>query len=104
MPYQYKREPLLPEEATHLAQVCQTVREKLLIWTLLDTWLRVSVLASLTPAQIDWQDQWLTIYGRNSSSPLSPRVLPARWPHLTPAHSSKRDQQARVQPLTRGPC
>jgi hypothetical protein len=36
MPYQFKREPLLPEEATRLAQACQTVREKLVIWTLLD--------------------------------------------------------------------
>jgi len=26
MPYQFKREPLLPEEATRLAQACQTVR------------------------------------------------------------------------------
>ena len=53
MPYQYKREPLLPEEATGLAQACQTVREKLVIWTLLDTGLRVSELAGLTPAEID---------------------------------------------------
>jgi integrase/recombinase XerD len=53
MPYQFKREPLLPEEATRLAQACQSVREKLVIWTLLDTGLRVSELASLSPAQID---------------------------------------------------
>lgn len=44
LPYQYKREPLLPEEATRLAQACQSVREKLVIWTLLDTGLRVAVL------------------------------------------------------------
>jgi hypothetical protein len=31
MPYQFKREPLLPEEATRLAQACQTVREKRVI-------------------------------------------------------------------------
>jgi hypothetical protein len=33
-------------EATCLAQACQTVRETLVIWTLLDTELRVSVLAA----------------------------------------------------------
>jgi integrase/recombinase XerD len=64
MPYQYKREPLLPEEATRLAQACQTVREKLVIWTLLDTGLRVSELAGLGPSQIDWQGHRLTIYGK----------------------------------------
>ena len=64
MSYQYKREPLLPEEATRLAQACQTVREKLVVWTLLDTGPRVSELASLTPAQIDWQGHRFTIYGK----------------------------------------
>ena len=55
MPYQFKREPLLPEEATHLAQACQTVREKLVIWTLLDTGLWVAELANLRKDHIDWQ-------------------------------------------------
>ena len=55
MPYPYTREPLLPEEATRLAQACQTVRETLVIWTLLDIGLQVSELASLTPTQSDWQ-------------------------------------------------
>jgi integrase len=64
MPYQFKREPLLPEEATRLAQACQTVREKLVVWTLLDTGLRVSELADLSPGQIDWQGRRLTIYGK----------------------------------------
>jgi integrase/recombinase XerD len=49
MPYQFKREPLLPEEASRLAQACRSVREKLVIWTLLDTGLRVSELAGLGP-------------------------------------------------------
>jgi integrase/recombinase XerD len=85
MPYQFKREPLRPEEATRLAQACQTVREKLVIWTLLDTGLRVSELASLTPTQIDWPGQRLTIYGKGSPDgsrskrriiPLSARLQP----------------------------
>ena len=85
MPYQYKREPLLPEEATRLAQACQTVREKLVIWTLLDTGLRVSELAGLGPSQIDWQGHRLTIYGtggpygsrsKRRIIPLSARLQP----------------------------
>src|SRR5262245_41504487 len=44
MPYQFKREPLMPEEANRLASACQTAREKLLVWTLLDTGLRVAEL------------------------------------------------------------
>src|SRR5919106_305405 len=85
MPYQYKRDPLRPEKATRLAQACRTVREKLVIWTLLDTGLRVSELASLGPSQIDWQGHRLTIdgkggpYGRRTkrrSIPPSPRLQP----------------------------
>jgi integrase len=41
------------------------VREKLVIWTLLDTGRRVSELARLSPAQIDWQGHRLTIYGQD---------------------------------------
>jgi integrase/recombinase XerD len=96
MPYQFKREPLLPEEATRLAQACQTVREKLVIWTLLDTGLRVSELAGLTPAPIDWQGHRLTIYGKGgpygSQSkrriiPLSARLQP-RIAHHFALHDS----------------
>src|SRR4029450_10224289 len=78
MPYQFKREPLLPEEATRLAQACQTVREKLVIWTLLDPGLRVSELANLTPAQIDWQGHRLTIYGKGGpyGSRSKRRIIP----------------------------
>ena len=91
MPYQFKREPLRPEEATRLAQACQTVREKLVIWTLLDTGLRVSELASLTPTQIDWPGQRLTIYGKGSPDgsrskrriiPLSARLQPLMAHHF----------------------
>jgi integrase/recombinase XerD len=48
MAYQYKREPLTAEEATRLANVCESYEEKLVVWTLLDTRLRVSELAGLT--------------------------------------------------------
>jgi integrase/recombinase XerD len=63
MPYQYKREPLTADEATRLANACQTHQEKLLVWTLLDTGLRVAELAGLRKDNIDWQQKRLTIYG-----------------------------------------
>jgi hypothetical protein len=64
MPYQYKREPLTPDEANRLAAVCETHQERLIVWTLLDTGLRVSELAGLTRDQIDWQNHRLMIYGK----------------------------------------
>ncbi len=91
MPYQFKREPLLPEEATRLAQACQTVREKLVIWTLLDTGLRVAELANLTKDNLDWQHHRLMIYGKGGPYgklskrrviPLSPRVQAILEGHL----------------------
>ena len=48
MAHQFVREPLRAEEADRLANACQTVEEKLIVWTLLDTGLRVSELCSLT--------------------------------------------------------
>jgi integrase/recombinase XerD len=64
MAYQYKREPLQPEEENRLVNACQTGLEKLIVWTLLDTGLRVSELTNLTREQIDWQGKRLTIYGK----------------------------------------
>jgi integrase/recombinase XerD len=48
MPYQYVREPLTAEEADRLANACDTPTEKLVVWTLLDTGLRVGELCDLT--------------------------------------------------------
>ena len=85
MPYQYKREPLTPDEANRLANACQTHEEKLVVWTFLDTGLRVSELASLTKNNLDWQNHRLMIYGKGGPYgarskrrliPLSPRVQP----------------------------
>jgi hypothetical protein len=33
MAYQYKREPLMADEANRLASACQSVEEKFVIWT-----------------------------------------------------------------------
>ncbi len=83
MAYQYVREPLRAEEADKLSQACETTQEKLIIWTLLDTGLRVSELCSLTPQHILWQQKSLRIsgkggpYGKKSKKrvvPMSRRV------------------------------
>src|ERR1051325_3066155 len=92
MPYQFKREPLTQEEATRLANACTTSQERLAVWTLLDTGLRVSELANLTRDNLDWQLHRLTIYGKGGPYgtkskrrivPLSPRVQPLIEAHLS---------------------
>lgn len=64
MAYQYKRAPITAEEEDRLVNVCQDHREKLIIWTFLDTGLRVSELTSLKPENIQWQERRLMIYGK----------------------------------------
>lgn len=64
MAYQYVREPLRGEEADQLCQACETPQEKLIIWTLLDTGLRVSELCGLTSQHILWQQKSLRITGK----------------------------------------
>jgi integrase/recombinase XerD len=86
MPYQYKRKPLTPDEATKVANACQTPVEKLCVWMLLDTGLRVSELATLKSRQLDRQTHRLTIYGsktRRRIVPLSRRVRPILKAHLS---------------------
>jgi integrase/recombinase XerD len=91
MPYQYKREPLNPDEANRLASSCETHQERLIVWTLLDTGLRVAELAGLTRAHMDWQSHRLTIYGKGGPYgaqskrrilPLTDRVRPLLENHF----------------------
>jgi integrase/recombinase XerD len=91
MRYQYKREPLTQDEANRLANACQTHEEKLVVWTLLDTGLRVAELANLTKDNLDWQNHRLMIYGKGGPYgklskrrviPLSPRVQATLEGHL----------------------
>ena len=79
MPYQYKREPLTPDEANRLAAACQTYQERLIVWTLLDTGLRVAELANLTREHIDWQQHRLMIYGKGGD-PTAPGQSAASFP------------------------
>jgi len=92
MPYEYTREPLTQEEQNRLANTCQTHREKLVVWTLLDTGLRVAELAELRKSNIDWQGHCLVIYGKwepNSGKkkrrvvPLTPRIQPLLEGHFS---------------------
>lgn len=64
MAYQYVREPLRAEEVDRLCQSCETLQEKLILWTLLDTGLRVSELCGLTPQHIQWQQKSIRITGK----------------------------------------
>jgi integrase/recombinase XerD len=64
MPYQYVREPLTAEEADRLANACDTSTEQLIVWTLLDTGLRVGELCDLTAKDILWQQRQLRVRGK----------------------------------------
>ena len=94
MPYQYKREPLTQEEANRLANKCETHEDRLVVWTLLDTGLRVSELAKLTRDNLDWQTHRIMVYGKGG--PYGQRSKPPTYPQafgfylsafLTPAYS-----------------
>jgi integrase/recombinase XerD len=91
MPYQVKREPLTQDEATRLANACQSPPEKLVIWTRLDPGLRVSELATLTKDHLDWQGRRLTVSDKGGPDglqttrriiPRSPRVRPLLEGHF----------------------
>jgi integrase/recombinase XerD len=60
--YQYKREPLNNDERNRLTNACDTFREKFVVWTLLDTGLRLSEFADLNKNNIQWQEGRLIIY------------------------------------------
>ena len=95
MPYQYKREPLTRDEANRLANACQTHEEKLVLWTLLDTGLRVSEFAKLQKDNIDWQGHRLMVYGKGGpyGSATKRRVIPlsSRVQSLLEGHFSLND-------------
>ena len=78
MPYQYKREPLSNEETDKLANAAETFKEKLVIFTLLDTGLRVAELSGLTKDNIQWQERRLVIYGKGGiyGKKTKRRVIP----------------------------
>jgi integrase/recombinase XerD len=64
MPYQYVREPIAADESDRPSNACETLTERLVVWTLLDTGLRVSELCGLTAKDILWQQRQLRIKGK----------------------------------------
>lgn len=74
----FKREPLTQGEATRPANACETPLERLIVWTLPDTGLRVSELAGLKAENIDWQGRQLIVYGKGGpfGSRSKRRVMP----------------------------
>ncbi len=89
MAYQYKREPLTADEANRLSNACDTPEEKIVVWTLLDTGLRLGELEQLTKDNLDWQAHRLMVYGKGGpyGSKTKRRVIPL---------------SARIQPLVEG--
>jgi integrase/recombinase XerD len=64
MPYQYVREPLTAEEADRIANACVTATDRMVVWTLLDTGLRVGELCDLTSMNVLWQQRQLRVKGK----------------------------------------
>ena len=64
MKYQHKREPLSIEEADRIINACEPMEEKICVWALLETGMRVSELANLTRNQIQWQQRCIRVYGK----------------------------------------
>ena len=76
--YQYRREPLTSAEADRLAGSCRTARERLAVWTLLDTGLRVHELVGVSRERVEWQQRRLSVIGKGRKRrvvPLTGRVL-----------------------------
>lgn len=62
--YQYKKTPLDEEEQDKLVNACMNHKEKLIIYTLLDTGIRVSELSNLKKENIKWQSGIIEVYGK----------------------------------------
>jgi integrase/recombinase XerD len=63
----HKREPLTQDEMNSLANACKSSREKMVIWTLLDSGVRVDELCNLKSIDIDWQRHTFVVYGKNTT-------------------------------------
>ena len=75
---QYKREPLDEADVERLVHACESFREQIIVFTLLDTGLRASELANLTKSDIRWQGKRLRIRGKGGpfGKQTKIRVLP----------------------------
>jgi integrase/recombinase XerD len=91
MGHQFVRQPLRAEEADRLANACRSPQEKLIVWSLLDTGLRVSELCALTLDDVQWQQRALRVAGKGGPHgsrskwrivPLSARVRALLEPYF----------------------
>jgi len=64
MSYVFVREPLSAEECDRIVNACQSFQEKLVVWVLLDTGLRVGEFCDLRKEQIHWQENRLVVWGK----------------------------------------
>ena len=101
MPYQYKREPLNDDEVNSLINTCDTFREKFVVWTLLDTGLRLSEFADLKKDNIQWQEKRLVIYGKGGpyGKKTKRRIIPMteRVRRLLEYHFAENDNTEMVK-------
>ncbi len=58
---QYRREPVSDDKGNAIANACDTFRGKFVVWTFLDTGLRLSELADSRKDNIQWQEKRLVI-------------------------------------------
>ena len=66
MAHNYEREPLNAEEYDRFVNTCITFREKLVIWALLDTGVRVSEFCNLRRKDIQWQENRIVVWGKKA--------------------------------------
>ena len=96
MTYIFVREPLNAAECDRMVNACNTFPEKLVVWLLLDTGLRVSELCGLRRNQTHWQENQLVVwgkggpYGRRGKRRVVP--LTARAKRLLEIHFCTRDR------------
>ena len=92
MPYQYVREPLTAEEADRLANACDSPTEKLVVWTLLDTGLRIGELCELTSKSVLSQQRQLRFKGKGGpyGKKTKIRVVPMSTSRTSSSGSGKK--------------
>ncbi|MCH8148191.1 MAG: tyrosine-type recombinase/integrase [Planctomycetes bacterium] len=78
MSYTFRREPLRAGNVDPLANACESFEEKLVVWTLLDTGVRVSEYCNLRPENVEWQFERIVVYGKGGpfGSKSKRRVVP----------------------------
>lgn len=75
---EFKREPLTKDERWRLEAACESGRDKLVVWVMLDVGLRLDEFVRLDYGSVDWQDRKLVVIGKGKKRrvlPLTERVV-----------------------------